>query len=243
MRPSELPYGPVQLGDSVGGSTGVRLLPPPASVVAHGTRLWSVRVSTYALRPDDDRVLDEQERARADRFVRPSDRHRYRVAHVALRRLLGDCLGVEPAAVRLVREPCPGCGGPHGRPAVHGAPLHFSLSHAADLVLVAVADTPVGADVEEVPTAEALPGLVGALHPLERAGLDAVPEAERPLAFARCWTRKEACLKGTGIGLADDPAKLQVGTGPQPLAPAGWLLADVTVDDGYAAACAVRERP
>ena len=206
--------------------------PPP--------QLWSLRVSGYPLRPVDDDVLDAAERQRAARFVRPADRDRYRVAHVGLRQLLGAYLGIAPADVELTREPCPGCGREHGRPAVVGTPLHFSLSHAGDLVVFAVADTPVGVDVEEVPSSDVLPGLTAVLHPLERAELEALALDERAWAFARCWTRKEAFLKGTGMGLGGDPTGVCVGAGPEPLAPAGWQLADVAVADGYAAACAVR---
>lgn len=232
MKPSDPGFGTLP--------TTLRQLPPGGRPLVQGAQLWSLRVSGYTLRPADDDVLDPEERRRAARFVRPADRDRYRAAHVALRRLLGAYLGTPPAKVELTREPCPGCGGPHGRPAVADGSLHFSLSHAADLVLFAVADAPVGIDVEEVPAADALSGLTAALHPLERAELDAMPAPARPEAFARCWTRKEASLKGTGIGLGDDPAAVCVGVGPEPLAPEGWQLTDVAVAEGYAAACAVR---
>lgn len=114
------------------------------------------------------------------------------MAHVLVRRLLGEYLDVAPSAVRITRQPCTGCGGPHGRPVVAGATgVHFSLSHAGDLVAVALAAVPVGVDVEQVPP----PHVAGetaptALHPGEPAELAALPEAARPAAFARCWTRK-----------------------------------------------------
>ncbi|MCM2580188.1 4'-phosphopantetheinyl transferase family protein [Streptomyces meridianus] len=228
--------------DLAGGS-----LPPPfrqlravGAPFPEQPQLWALSVSAYPLRPVDDGILDPAERQRAARFVRPADRDRYRVAHVGLRRLLGAYLAAAPERIELTREPCPGCGRGHGRPAVAGAPLHFSLSHAGDLVVFAVADAPVGVDVEEVPSPEALSGLTGALHPVESAELDALPADARPGAFARCWTRKEAFLKGTGLGLGGEPAGVCVGAGPEPLAPAGWHLTDVAVAEGYAAACAVR---
>lgn len=215
-------------------------LHPAGRPFPHPPQMWSLSVSGYPMRPADDEVLDPAERQRAARFVRPVDRERYRVAHVGLRRLLGAYLDTAPAGIELIREACPGCGHDHGRPAVAGAPLHFSLTHAGDLVVFAVADMPVGVDVEEVPSAGALSGLTAALHPLERAELEALPADARPAVFTRCWTRKEAYLKGTGMGLGDDPAGVCVGAGPEPLSPAGWRLTDVPVADGYAAACAVR---
>ncbi|KAF4406451.1 MULTISPECIES: 4'-phosphopantetheinyl transferase superfamily protein [Streptomyces] len=219
--------------------------PPPRWDPAGGTALWLVCV------PEHDAargagasygLLDAGERRRAAAFVRDVDRRRYRVAHVALRRLLGGYLGRDAATVVLRREPCPGCGGPHGRPAVPGTPppLHFSLSHAGDLVLIAVAAVPVGADVEALPSASTAADVAAALHPGERAELAALPAADRPAGFARCWTRKEAYLKGTGTGLAEDPSVTYVGAGPEPARLPHWDLADVPVPAGYAAACAVR---
>ncbi len=210
-----------------------------------GPGLWVVRVSLYADRARElEGMLDDAERARLQGIRRAGDRDQYRVAHVVLRQLLGDRLGRDPARVRFFREPCPGCGGPHGRPAVPGLPLHFSLSHAGDAVLVGFADSPVGVDVEKRPApdlaAQVASELAEVLHPAERAELSALPAGELPSAVARCWSRKEAYLKGVGIGLGGNPALTYVGTGAAPSAPPGWAVDDVPVFPGYAAARAVR---
>ncbi|MFH8489199.1 4'-phosphopantetheinyl transferase family protein [Streptomyces longisporoflavus] len=194
--------------------------------------------------PLDVSLLDADERRRAAALRRPADQELYAAAHSALRRHLGARLSVDPAAVELVRLPCPLCGGPHGRPAVaSGAGPHFSLSHTDGLALLAFADRPVGADVERLPSEEVLTDVAASLHPREQDELAGLPVAERPLAFARCWTRKEACLKGTGEGLAGGGmATLLVGTGPEPLGVPGWTVRDVAVPEGYAAAVAVADR-
>ncbi|CAM5353951.1 4'-phosphopantetheinyl transferase family protein [Streptomyces abikoensis] len=188
---------------------------------------------------DHDRILDPAERERAAAFVRDLHRDRYVASHIGLRLLLGAYLAADPAAVVLVREPCPGCGGPHGRPAAAGAPLHFNLSHAGDLALFAFADTPVGADVEQIQPPEVVDEVARVLHRGETAELAALPAERRPEAFARCWTRKEAYLKGTGTGLSENPSVTYVGTGPAPASPEGWTLTDVAAPQGYAAAVAV----
>ncbi|WP_424890301.1 4'-phosphopantetheinyl transferase family protein [Streptomyces sp. XH2] len=188
---------------------------------------------------DHARILDPVERDRAAAFVRDLHRDRYVASHVGLRLLLGAYLATDPAAVELVREPCPGCGGPHGRPAAAGAPLHFNLSHAGDLALFAFADTPIGADVEQLQPADVVEEVGRVLHPAETAELAALPATRRPEAFGRCWTRKEAYLKGTGTGLSENPSVTYVGTGPAPASPEGWTLTDVAAVPGYAAAVAV----
>ncbi|MEC4016952.1 4'-phosphopantetheinyl transferase family protein [Streptomyces sp. H27-D2] len=234
---------------------------------ARGPHLWLVRAPEQPQRQDRDRaprpdhgplpdrgqqqgqaldfardtgILDTTERARAAAFVRDVDRDRYVTAHVALRRILGAYLGADPARIAFIREPCPCCGAPHGRPAVEGTPLHFSLSHARELVLIGLAGVPVGVDVEEVPSPRTATDVAATLHPTERTELSALPAPSRPAAFSRCWTRKEAYLKGTGTGLAEDPSITYVGAGATPAALPEWTLTDVRVDAGYTAACAER---
>jgi 4'-phosphopantetheinyl transferase len=186
-------------------------------------------------------VLDAAERQRAAAFGRPEDRRRYLVAHVAVRVLLGARLGVTADAVRFVRDPCPSCGAPHGRPAVRGADVHFSVSRSGDAVLIGIADVPVGVDVEQVPPSDVVAALSSSLHRKEAAELAAESGQTRSVAFARAWARKEAYLKGLGTGLSRELARDYVGAGPAPgTGPRGWTLGDVAVPEGYAGAFALR---
>lgn len=185
-------------------------------------------------------VLDEAEQRRAGSLLRAADRQRYLASHLGLRVLLGGYLGLAPREVALVREDCPCCGAPHGRPAVAGGTVHFSLSHSGDLAYLAFAGVPVGVDVEEMPTEAALADILPLLHPAETAELTALPVADRRPALARVWARKEACLKGTGSGLALGLTDPYVGSAPTPAAVPGWTLTDLPAPAGYAAALAVR---
>ncbi|MET9883705.1 4'-phosphopantetheinyl transferase superfamily protein [Streptomyces sp. NPDC006430] len=185
-------------------------------------------------------ILDADEHERAGRLLRPRDRHRYLASHVGLRVLLSGYLGLAPQEVALVREDCPCCDGPHGRPAVKGAPVHFSLSHSDGLAYFAFAGVPVGIDVEGVPSPAAVADILKNLHPAETAELSALPEAERQEALARLWSRKEAYLKGTGTGIATGVVEPYVGSGPRPAPVPGWQLTDLPAPPTYAAALAVR---
>ncbi|GAA2962489.1 4'-phosphopantetheinyl transferase family protein [Streptomyces enissocaesilis] len=185
--------------------------------------------------------LDATERRRAESFVRPAQALLYATAHVALRRLLGRYTGVAPQDVRFVCEPCPGCGGAHGRPALArtAPPLHFSLSHSAGLALVGIAAVPVGVDVERLPREETVEVCAPALHPRERAELARIPRGERSEPFGRLWTRKEAYLKGIGTGLSRSPAHDYLGA-DRGGHPPGWAVFDVACPPTHAAAAAVR---
>ncbi|MFD8415834.1 4'-phosphopantetheinyl transferase family protein [Streptomyces sp. NPDC059650] len=223
------------------GGDAPRTGEPPAG---EGVAVWSLDTTLDVvgghLVEEGLSLLDEGERDRCGRFLRPRDRHRYLVSHVALRVLLGGYLGLAPQEVALVREECPCCGAPHGRPAVAGGGVQFSLSHSDDLAYLAFAAVPVGVDVEGYPSPAAVADILGTLHPAETAELTGVPEAERQALLARLWARKEACLKGIGTGLARGVAEPYVGSGPAPAEVPGWRLKDLPAPDAYAAALAVR---
>lgn len=103
-----------------------------------------------------------------------------------------------------------------GRPLLdrpEGASLHLSLATRAGVVAVALANHPVGVDVERVEPARELP--IAALHAMEAAALRGLPDSARPLAFARLWSAKEAYVKALGTGFARAPESFAV-TFPTP---------------------------
>ena len=191
--------------------------------------------------------LSGDERERACRFKFDRDARRFMVARSALRRVLGGYLGLAPHGVAFTY-------GAHGKPALDGnrAALSFNLSHSGDVAVVAVGwDRAVGVDVEQYRPLPDLAALAArSFAPRERAVLDALPEAERPAAFFRCWTRKEAFIKATGQGLAQPLDAFVVSLGPDeparfldidgdPGALARWTLYDVQPPPGYAGALVV----
>jgi 4'-phosphopantetheinyl transferase len=202
--------------------------------------------------------LGPQERARAAAFVFPADRHRYQVAHVALRQLLSARTGLPPGQLEFGREPCPRCGARTGRPALAGhRGLHFSLSHSADAVVMAISAAPVGIDLEPM-VRRCSCDLADTMHGADAARVRALPEQQRHSAIMRWWVAAEAVLKCTGAGIAHGMAGFpllgngRLRSGDPALSPgpadavglaeraAGcWLLA-LTAPPGYVAAIAVR---
>ncbi|MHA6758343.1 4'-phosphopantetheinyl transferase family protein [Streptacidiphilus sp. PAMC 29251] len=188
-----------------------------------------------------DAELGADELQRAAGFLRERDRLQYLTAHIALRRLLSAYTGIAPAQLRLGRDTCPGCGGPHGRPVLLNGPggPHFSLSHSRGLVLIAVAPLPVGIDVQGRPSAETADLCMPSLHPAERRELAETTAEERSLAFGRIWTRKEAYLKGIGTGLTHGANTDYLGEHEASERPGGWTVRNLPVCPSHVAAAAV----
>src|SRR5260221_5696993 len=93
-------------------------------------------------------MLSSDERARAERFHFPRDRHRYIIARGILRTILGRYLNVDPADVLMGYLPS---GKPVLAPEWSGDQLLFNLSHSHELALCAVGrGWRLGIDVEYV---------------------------------------------------------------------------------------------
>lgn len=134
-------------------------------------------------------TLSHDECARAARFVFPRHRVQYVACRGILRELLGQCLGVEPWAVRFRYTA-------HGKPELDGevSDLRFNVSNCETLGLFAFASgRSVGVDVERLrPMDDALAIAERFFSAPENEVFRATPAAGRDAAFFRCWTRKEA---------------------------------------------------
>jgi len=166
-------------------------------------RVWVVSVSRI-LEKEDRSFLSIAERNRAARFRYAGDEKRYCASRLLLREILGDHLGLDPAAVRFREE-----GG--GKPFVDlppgTPPVFFSLSRSGDYCAVALSDTlDVGVDIERVkgsfdwkPVAKAW------LSEKENRALCNLGDRGSGVeAFFRLWCAREAAAKALGKGLALD---------------------------------------
>ena len=175
----------------------MRGLDPGGDLAAQGIdlRLW--RVDLDAAPFDDAPSAAEQQRAA--RFMRADDGRRYLASHAALRHLLG--------------TPAAWVAGEFGKPALAAPPPHFNMSRRGSVALIGVSAThEIGVDVEPLqPMADA--NELAQLHftPLERDDVARERGAARDRAFLRCWTRKEACMKATGLGLSLTPSSFECG--------------------------------
>jgi 4'-phosphopantetheinyl transferase len=125
-------------------------------------------------------LIDADEQARVAALLRPADQGRSLVAAALLRVAVGEWLRVPPTAVMVDRS-CAECGAQHGRPQIMGPgvdPPQVSVSHSGTLIVVAVATTQVGVDVQRV--AEMGADQAGALTAEQWAAMEACRKLEAP---------------------------------------------------------------
>ncbi len=216
-------------------------------------RVWVGRVPDTAA-PADLALLDGPEARRLAEFRDPVAAARYAGARAAVRRTAAGFLGVGPREVVWDRGPCPGCGDlRHGPPRLRRPDTGWRVGVSRSgpwWVLALSPGAAVGVDVE-ARGPQRVPAVVRrCLSPAERAHLAALPEGpERDDAFTRCWVRKEAVVKGWGVGVATDLARVEVRpwtgaavvAGREAGAPDGgdWEVRDLDAGAGCLAALAL----
>jgi 4'-phosphopantetheinyl transferase len=205
-------------------------LPAPSADEVH---LWKapldlespmLRTLTYSLsKPERDHAL---------RFRFPRDTTRFSAGRGWLRRLLSGYLDIDPADIVFGENT-------FGKPLLSPPSQHwlqFNVSHSEGLAVFAIArGREVGVDVERVRGDLPVEPVAQFFSLREQEMLAAVPPGHRvDVAFA-LWTRKEAYLKGIGVGFATEHG----GRGHPGHDRSNWTVRAFDAGTGFAAAVAV----
>jgi 4'-phosphopantetheinyl transferase len=140
-------------------------------------------------------ILSTDERERANRFHRDSDRSAFIAARGILRTLLGGYLQCNPNNIQFSYSD-------RGKPFLSNNSLQFNVSHSHGLALYAIADDRlVGIDVEFIRDIEVEQLAQRFFCDREYQQLCQLSGDRQSEAFFTYWTAKEAYLKATGEGL------------------------------------------
>lgn len=166
--------------------------------------LW---IHRPGMEPGQAGALTKDELGRASRYRSRMAQQRFLTRRRALRSLLGWYLGMAPEAVPLQVDA-------RGKPFVpSGAELRFNAGEADGLIALAFrVHAEVGIDVETIRRGKSVERLAATfLTSGEMAELERVETADRRGALIQAWTRKEAYLKGVGVGLRSSPKRIDTG--------------------------------
>ena len=178
------------------------------------------------------------------RFGTDTLRNRYARGRAALRWVLAQIVGVDPAWVPIER-------GERGRPRLASDIVDFNVTHTGDVALIGVSDRGrIGVDIERRDRPlNALRIARRILTARERAALPGDVEDARRRVIA-LWTCKEALAKATGdalsapfgrIDIALDPTPALI-DGPPPYDPLAFALFAARVPNEYVATVALWRR-
>lgn len=92
----------------------------------------------------------------------------------------------------------------HGKPYLIKRPdIHFNISHSGDYIIWAVAEQPIGIDIERITKARMqVAKRYFSLHELQELE-KSTPGINQDTLFTHLWSAKESYLKFTGIGITE----------------------------------------
>ena len=190
-------------------------------------------------------LLSAEEIKRTADFRFEPHRRQYVIARGLLRMFLASYLHEDPRALHFQYT---AKGKPELLFAGQQPGVHFNVAHSGGMILLGFTlGRNIGVDIEEIREDVEIDDISERFFTRsERRWLESLPLSQRHHEFFRCWTRKEAVLKGTAEGLSvaldsidvlsnphDDWCSLQTGNNRK------WLVQDLALGNNYAAAVAV----
>lgn len=193
--------------------TGQAGIPQAATHCRDRVHVWLLPLEAWRSRADQlQSVVDVMQRRRIAALRDPGVRRDRLLAHALHRIVVAQALGLPPDLLPLYRNHT-------GQPRLGLPGWHTSLSHAADVVAVSLADRAVGVDVEARDTASLSPIADLVCAPTELEALPAGADARQARLLAT-WVCKEAALKAAGVGLSAEMASFALADRPITLADA-----------------------
>lgn len=142
------------------------------------------------------KILSTDEKSRADRYVFDVDYEKYIFCRGLLRVFLGQYMRLKPESIEFQYSS-------YGKPQLIKNRLKFNLSHTSDYLIIGCCyEAEIGIDVEEIRPLSMDIGMIAQnFSEREQDFIFSFDGEEQLNAFYHCWTRKEALLKGMGIGI------------------------------------------
>jgi 4'-phosphopantetheinyl transferase len=187
------------------------------ALTAHDIHVWH---ATLAATPENltgaTQMLPPGEQEKTALVASEAQRARLTLSRAWVRGILAKYLNQPAPEITIRRSPR---GKPQVVPRDGEPPLHFSVSHAGDHMLVAITRSDdVGVDLERMTRLADVERIAARFF--SRGEYDALlglAQEQRADAFFRAWVRKESVVKalGTGIATAFDAFTVSMGKDPQ----------------------------
>lgn len=144
-------------------------------------------------------LLPEERRQKALRYRRMTDRKNCVITYLMLKIALRECFQITSFTLGYEEN---------GKPCLAEYPnIYFNISHCQYGCVVAVADTPVGVDIQEVrPFSWEVAKRVCSKEELELLERS----SDRDREFTRMWIMKESYAKMTGEGIRGNLAEINI---------------------------------
>lgn len=173
--------------------------------------LWSFSLDCDAeLLSQAERILSEEEKERAHRFLLDRPKRRFVLRRSMRRVLLGHLTDLQPSEIRF-DEP------DSGKPSLSGigTMIDFNSSHSSDRGIIVTGTCPLGVDIEALDRPmDYLRFARRCFTDTEYRDIQRYQGSARRVSFFNCWTGKEAYLKAISLGLTKKLSSFAVRCAP-----------------------------
>jgi 4'-phosphopantetheinyl transferase len=204
--------------------------------------IWRINISqNLSLLNQFEALLNHAELARAGKYLQRKDHDRFIVSRGTQRIILGWYLNTPSQQLEFVL-------GDNKKPYLfskNGNLLHYNLSHSGDWIILAIATSQVGTDVEFVDESFKFQDILPDNFSMDEAAY--IKQENSTERFFTLWTRKEAILKATGQGLGEHLQITPALNGEHPLqhtltgADKNWILSSFSIQPGYISSVVVED--
>jgi 4'-phosphopantetheinyl transferase len=202
--------------------------------------VWRVQISpNLNLAAHYLSILHPAEKLRADAYADEKDRNRFILSRGFLRVLLSAYPGQKPAEIELSI-------GKNKKPFVitsANSNICYNMAHSEDWILVVIANTPIGADVEYINEGFSYEDIFPDCFSNDEIAFLQTEITPRS-SFYQLWTRKEALTKATSKGIDDGFAAVPCMDGSHYIeatlidSPQDWTVTSFELAKNYVAAVA-----
>jgi 4'-phosphopantetheinyl transferase len=194
-----------------------------------------------------NKILSENERKRAERFLFKHHKMRFIASHGFLRNILSKYLNIKPSLIRFNYSK-------KGKPRVssimnnaNNTKIAFNMSHSENMALFGITKcSSVGIDIEYIRPIIDIDSLIKRFFTQnEYILINSLKKDEKLKKFFDIWTLKESYLKATGEGIAglkNIEVSFDIKSSPhilyknKPLSSDSWKFTSFTPASGYTAA-------
>jgi len=204
------------------------------------THLWKIAIHDFRdqihrLSP----LLSEEESIRTSKYHQQKDKERFVIGKGVLRQILARYLECNPSDIEFHK-------GINNKPCLHSSlRVHFNVSYSHGCILIAVSKDVIGVDIEYICPGFDYPLLLA--NCFMETEIQVITSSPLPLSrFFQFWTRKEALLKATSLGLDDYLTDFSCLDGFQSIPPNlrtedDWRIKSFLSDDSYWISLAQRD--
>ncbi len=162
-----------------------------------GVHIWKVDVEeSFSLLDELTRLLQPEEIKRAERYYRETDKKKAIIYRAALRKIIAAYLKCPAQNIKFGLTAT-------NKPFITDQPgINFNISHSGNCLIIAVAQTELGADVEMINNNFNFNEVLD--DNFSKDEITFIKEKDSINRFYLVWTRKEAITKASGKGLEED---------------------------------------